>query len=62
MAEASFRVNIGDIDRFRLFVWELRELSDEMRVMASPHSERLQQIVDRFCDAGPLENDRRSER
>ena len=58
MASLDLTVKIGDLDRFRLFVWELRQLHDEMRVMASPHSERLERLIDRFADGGPLEDDR----
>jgi hypothetical protein len=40
-------VRIRDLDRFRLFLWELHQLRDEMRVMASPHAERLEHLLDR---------------
>jgi hypothetical protein len=49
-------LRFADIKRFRLFLWELRALSDEMRVMASPHSERLAHLVDRFVDGGQDED------
>ena len=48
MATLDMTVRFGDLDRFRLFLWELRQLQDEMRIMASPHAEPLQRLVDRF--------------
>lgn len=57
MAKAEFTIKLGDIDRFRLFLWELRQLHDEMRVMASPHADRLDHLIDRFIDSDP-EGDR----
>jgi len=58
MAKATLMVTlrVRDIDRMRLFAWELRMLADEMRVMASPHAERLEQIVDRFLNGGDDEH------
>ena len=47
-AEMTLTVRVSDMDRFRLFVWELRRLHDDMRVMASPHAEQLERLVDRF--------------
>ena len=41
MAKAELTIRIADIKRFRLFVWELRQLAEEMVVMASPHADRL---------------------
>jgi hypothetical protein len=55
-AEMTLTVRVSDMDRFRLFVWELRKLHDEMRVMASPHAERLEGLVDRFT--AQIEDDR----
>ena len=57
MSDATVIVRIADIDRFRLLLWELRTLHDEMRVMASPHADRLERIVDRFTDSAD-EDDR----
>lgn len=41
MARAEMIVTIRDFDRTRLFLWELRQLQDGMRLMASPHADRL---------------------
>ena len=46
-AEMTVHIRLQDIDRFRLFLWEARQLVDEMRVMASPHAERLEHLLDR---------------
>lgn len=43
-------VRIADVEEFRLFVWELRMLADEMRVAADPYAERLEHALDRFTD------------
>lgn len=56
MAEMMLTVRLSDMDRFRLFVWELRQLHDEMRVGASPYAERLEGLVDRFTTQ--IEEDR----
>lgn len=48
MAVANLSIRIRDLDRFRLFVWELRQLHDDMRVGASPFADRLEHLVDRF--------------
>jgi hypothetical protein len=45
-------VRIRDIERFSLFLFELQALRDEMRVMASPHAERIERIIDRFVNGG----------
>lgn len=45
-------VRIRDIERFSLFLYELQACRDEMRVMASPHAERLERIIDRFVNGG----------
>lgn len=47
-AAVTLTLRIRDIDRFRLFVWELRRLEDDMRVSASPYAERLTGLLDRF--------------
>ena len=50
MASVDFEIRIADVEEFRLFVWELRMLADEMRVVADPYAERLDRAVDRFTD------------
>jgi hypothetical protein len=55
-AELTVTIRVRDIDRMRLLAWELRMLADEMRVMASPHAERLERIVGRFLDGGDDEH------
>jgi hypothetical protein len=47
---AEITVRIADVDEFRLFVWELRQLVDDMRVGADPYAERLERALDRFTD------------
>lgn len=47
-SEHTVHVRIQDFDRFRLFLWELNQLLDEMRVMASPHAERLEHLLERL--------------
>ena len=56
MAEIFGVVRIADVEEFRLFVWELRMLADEMRVVADPYAERLEHALDRFTDE-PEERD-----
>ena len=50
MAKVTATVYIGDAEQFRLFLWELRELADKMRVEACPHGDALAHAVDRFVD------------
>ena len=50
MAHATLTVRVADMEEFRLFVWELRMLADEMRVAADPYAERLEHALDRFTD------------
>jgi hypothetical protein len=52
MAEAhiTMTVDVKNLERMGLFVWELIALQDEMRVMASPHAERLESLITRFVD------------
>jgi hypothetical protein len=50
MAQMDVVLRIADLKPFRLFLWELRQLQDEMRVMASPHADRLEHAIDRFID------------
>jgi hypothetical protein len=47
-SEVTLTVRVSDMERFRLFIWELWQLHDEMRVMASPHADRLERLIDRF--------------
>ena len=51
-AELTVHLRIKDIDRFRLLLWELMTLRDEMRVMASPHADRLDRLIERFTEGG----------
>lgn len=50
MARVDMTIRIADVEEFRLFVWELRMLVDEMRVAADPYAERLEHALDRFTD------------
>lgn len=60
MARADITIRLSGLERYRLFVWELRMLEDEMRMMASPHHERLSALINRFTvpddkDDGPAD-------
>ena len=55
-SEMTVTVRVSDMDRYRMFVWELHQLHDEMRVMASPHADRLEGLLDRFM--AEIEDDR----
>lgn len=55
-AEMTVTLYIRDWERFRLFLWELQQLQDEMRVMASPHAERLEHLLDRMILADDAED------
>lgn len=50
-------VRVRDMDRTRLFVHELTTLSDEMRVMPSPHSARLEHALARYIGGGDDEGE-----
>lgn len=50
MASLVATIRIADVEEFRLFVWELRMLVDEMRIAADPYAERLERALDRFTD------------
>ena len=50
-------IRLADLDKFRLLVWELRMLADEMRVSADPYAERLEHALDRFTDGQADEHD-----
>lgn len=43
-------IRVADIDRFRLLVWELRMLTDAMRLVNDPRAAQLERILDRFTD------------
>jgi hypothetical protein len=53
---AMLTINVKNMGRLKLLLWELTELLDEMRVMASPHAERLDATLTRF--AGEDDDDR----
>ena len=53
----EFEVRVRDMDRTRLFVWELGRLVDEMRIAASPHAERLESLFNRYVDGGDDEGE-----
>ena len=44
----EYEIGPGDEKRLLLLIHELETLRDEMRVMASPHAERMERIVERF--------------
>lgn len=46
-SEHTVHIRLQDFDRFRLFLWELQQLVDEMRVGASPYANRLEHIIER---------------
>lgn len=48
--EMVLEVRLADVEEFRLLIWELRMLTDEMRVAADPFAERLERALDRFTD------------
>jgi hypothetical protein len=50
MAQVVAVVRIADVEEFRLLIWELRMLADDMRVAADPYAERLERALDRFTD------------
>lgn len=54
MASATLHVTvrIADSERTKLFVWELEMLVNEMRVMASPHAEKLERLLARYTEGG----------
>jgi hypothetical protein len=41
-------VVIRDLPATRLFLWQLHELIDEMRVAANPKAEDLERLLDRY--------------
>ena len=50
--EATTSVRVRDMDRTRLFVWELHELRSRMVVAADPFASELDRIIDRYVDGG----------
>ena len=59
MAEAHITVSarVRDMDRTRLFVFQLQSLLDDMRVGASPFAPRLESALDRYIDGGDDEGE-----
>lgn len=57
MASVTVTVSLKDMASVKLLAIQLRLLADEMRVMASPHAERLEAILATFergvTDGGP---------
>ena len=49
MPEVVGVLRIADLERFRLFLWELRELADRMQIEACPHGDFLAHLVERFA-------------
>ena len=49
-SELTLHLTVDGFEEFRLFVWELRQLADKMRVEACPHAEALEHALDRFTD------------
>jgi hypothetical protein len=56
MAKLSVTMRFRDLDRYRMFVWELNQLADRMRVEASPYAEPLEHAIGRFIDGGDDEH------
>ena len=59
-AEMTVTLNVKNLERVTLLVWELMALRDEMVVMASPHAARLDSLLERF-DLGDDADDRPEE-
>lgn len=49
---AEIAIRIRDLERFRLFVWELRQLADRMRIEESPYADTLERLLDRLTGGG----------
>ena len=62
MPEVMAIIRIRDAERFRLFLWELQQIADKMRVEACPHASALARAVDRFVDGGDDDRPEESER
>lgn len=56
-SEITVHVDVKNMDRTRLLVWELLTLLDDMRVGASPFAERLEEVIERFA-GGEEDQDR----
>lgn len=56
-ASVSLTIRLKDMASVKLLAIQLRLLLDEMRVMASPHAEKLEAILESFdsgmSDGGP---------
>ena len=50
-------IRVRDLPQYRLMVWELAQLHDDMRVGASPFAGRLGRIIDRFVFGDPSEDE-----
>lgn len=49
---AEIAVRIRDLSRFRLWVWELRQLAERLRSEGSPHADTLDRLLDRIEGGG----------
>ena len=49
-SSVTVTLRLGDVREFKLLLWELRMLADEMRVAADPYADRLERALDRFTD------------
>lgn len=56
MAKTNIVVRLSDVERFRLLVWELRQLQERLNEESSPHAEELERALDRFTGDGPDED------
>jgi hypothetical protein len=56
-ASLTLTVRIADMDRHRLFIWELRELWFAMYLLNDPRAEELERILDRYTDGGDDEHE-----
>ena len=50
---AEIVVRIRDLPRFRLLVWELRQLAERLRAEGSPHAGTLERILERLTGDDP---------
>ena len=57
LATLEVTVRIADAERFRLFVWELRQLCAAMRLVDDPFTEQLEHLIDRLTDGGDDEHE-----
>ena len=56
-ASVQITVRIVDMDRTRLFIWELRELLSAMLLVQDPRAEELERILFRYTDGGDDEHE-----